>query len=208
MKPLYKKTKTAAGTEITYASGRKILVPAGITIFAPKAGFEAQVLETVERAFDRAEVFPDGIAIHTGKKNGWIYKILALNVGKRVYWRVHGVDGPVAWGYLEVRDQPGKSPYLTAALAACLPAHRGQGLYPAVLKAIRKQYSIVVMSDQILSPTALLLWATIGSYVDAQRRYRLNPARRAHKRKKLAPNAWRGAQQIAFAESVMGDKIA
>ncbi len=212
MKKFYIKVTTDRGLEVRYASGRTILVPSGVSLFKPPPSFERDVRNLVDGVFDaqlKRGRIPSCDGLHSGKDNGEVYKFLVLEVATKHYWRVHASSGAVAWGYCTEEDGGrDRSTYLAGGLAACLSEHRGQGIYKALLKALRKHYGMVIMSDKTLSPMSLLVWASMGSYVGAQGRYRLNPKRRQSRPRRAPLRTWRGALQIALSEAAMGDRVA
>jgi hypothetical protein len=202
-KPLLKsEVRNADGsTTLVFRGGRVVTVPPDVGVWTPPARFPSEVREIVKNAFRESQKLPVFLSMFNGEESRESYKAGSVNDGSRVYWMVKGESQEVAWGNLEVkRDDHGA--YLAALGVTVLPEHRGQRIYPRVLRCLREHYRLPVISGDPLSPLALLVWMSVGKWDRRRKRYAINP------RSRISPYLQRrfdAALMLAFAEAASGD---
>jgi hypothetical protein len=212
-KPLLKsEVRNADGsTTLVFSSGRTIVVPPGVYLWTPPVNFADSVLALAILAYDEFKDqegvnLPTMLMPVTGERNGQRYRLCCFSLKTRVYWLALSEDDEwVAGGYLEPKEDS-RGIYLAEVVAAARPAHRGQRIYPAVIRQLRKQYRLPISSDGTLSTAALLMWMSVGKWDRSSRRYRANPSRAARypatfKRRAVA------AIMLAYSEAATGDVL-
>lgn len=88
-----------------------------------------------------------------------------------VWWAVN--EGAIGAGKIH-RDPRDPKPIWEAYAAGIVREHRGKGIYPAVLAALKQYLGEPIYSDTRLSAAALSVWKRIGTADGARRRFR-NP---------------------------------
>lgn len=80
--------------------------------------------------------------------------------------------GKVGVGFLRKSQQLSAWQVESAGIS---PEHRGQGIYPGVLKVLREWAGMPIASGKQLAPRAQRVWEKVGQYDPRTRGYRINP---------------------------------
>lgn len=141
--------------------------------------FARGVIADVTKRFEkpRGELF--GWYDPVDRKTGFIiesYNLIVLHQDDKVYWmaRVAGGGQVAGGGILAFRSRP---KLLVESRAALRPEHRGRGIYPFVLKELRRQFKRPLQSDRELTDSNRRAWIRAGAVEDGIR-YRINPPQR------------------------------
>ena len=149
---------------------RLVEIPAKMQIRALRESSVKRVLEAVEEGMDR-DLNTVAVVGSLIIKGGLAVRIVTKYSGGLIYWVVQDWFGKHAWsgGFFKA----GTNENIEEA-AVALPAMRGRGLYPAVLKYIRKEYKKPLLSDRVMSLPNILSWVRMEASVGV-RRFRINP---------------------------------
>lgn len=107
------------------------------------------------------------------------YNVHALHQHNNVYWGVREV-GPsgdlVGGGWFRFIARPRR--VLQEARAAIYKRHQGRGIYPRVLKALRRTFRRPLESDVTLSEKNKRAWGKVAGFDPNDKRFRTNPKSR------------------------------
>jgi len=100
-----------------------------------------------------------------------------LSQDGKLYWAIvqQGTNRVMGGGWFVFRTRPERC--LEEARAALKLEYRGKGIYPEVLKALRKLFGRPLVSDRQLSAANRKAWLKLGAKVmdDHTKRLRINP---------------------------------
>lgn len=179
---------------VFFRSGRRVLVPRGIRLFMPRDDFYDRLAAEVEAGFDEAGA--PGLIDCVYGKDRRLYKILVAVADATVWVSANAPRDQLAV-VAEFTDCGG---YLQEVRAAAGPESYGNGVYPKILKSLRKHFDKPLHSDDTLSPQNVLVWMSRGSYTG--KGYRINP------RLRLTQRQVNAALALAASEVSLGELIA
>jgi hypothetical protein len=163
--------------------------------------FTRGVIADVKKRFETARTTPQWVGAYDIENLSRSYNLEAFNQDGVLYWSLRYLagsgDGIVGAGWFRYQTRPRR--VLSEERAALFSAHQGRGLYPLILKDLRRVFKRPLESDRKLTDHNRRVWAKLGAYDTASGRYQINPRRRG----RVIPVE----QQVRWAWVVMEGKV-
>ncbi len=161
-------------TTLSGRDGKEYRVPEGIYIISETdAEFKADTQRKVEDALHGALKVGDGVMSSIYIEGVDAFKVYWNRTGQLNVWVLNSEGNPIGWAMFNRR-----AGRLEESRAVIHPKYRGMGIYPALLRLLKRKVSPIVLSDRLLTVANALQWMRHGTYDLAHRRIRLNPVRR------------------------------
>lgn len=136
--------------------------------------FTRGVVQTVQNIYDTKRdhfLWTDWFEL-----DGTSYNVETIHLKDKIYWGLRDIAAGghfVGGGWFVFQTRPRR--VLRELRAALWKAHRGRGIYPRILKALRRQFRRPLESDIRLSSANIKAWEKVARFDLQSERFRMNP---------------------------------